>query len=62
MKVQLAISIVQFLIQLLKWFDRAENRSVETKIKKFVEFKNALVSAQEGKPDALEKMFETMRP
>lgn len=58
--IKLAITIVQFILQLLKWMEKSEHPN--KKIEKFKSFKNALKQAEKGNPDELEDMFASMRP
>lgn len=63
MNVKLLIAIIQFISQLLRWMNRAKDgKSVAHKIRKFVEFKDALADCEKGEVEKLEKMFTVMRP
>lgn len=63
--IQLILAIVQFIIQLLKWMNKAEDpvaRKPLVKAAKLVQFKAALQKAEEGDGSELEKMFEILKP
>lgn len=65
LKIKLAIAILKFLWQLLKWMDKTktpEQRTTDVKVGKFVLFRQALQEAEEGKVHNLENMFKILDP
>lgn len=62
--VRLAIAIINFIVQFLKWMNKDESGgNIKVKVKKFSDFANALQKAETNNDGAdLEKLFTVIRP